>query len=61
MTAKTEWGVQHPDGRIEAISEASANEGYMTAEQYAERRAAATGGVVVTRVRRETVTKWKLR
>lgn len=53
-----EWGVRHPDGKVETIDEASANEGYMAAHEYALRRAKAVGGQVVNRTRTVSVSKW---
>lgn len=52
---RVEWAYRTPDGEIHPVSEASANEGYMTAEEYAGRMAESTGG---KRVRRRRVTTW---
>lgn len=55
----TEWGVKHADGSVEKISEASANEGYMDAQQYATVRADVTPGAkVVKRTRKIVVSDW---
>lgn len=53
-----QWGVRHPGGRVEKIDAASANEGYMTEEQYAQRRAEVTKGTVVTRTSEVRETPW---
>ena len=56
----TEYGVQHPDEneRVEKISPESANGGYMSAQEYAQRRAEASHGFVVTRTKTVTYSEW---
>lgn len=53
----SQWGVRHPEGRVERIDEKSANEGYMTAQEYAVIRAGAVGGKVVKRTITTEITK----
>jgi len=46
------WGYRTPSGATTTVSEREANEGYMSAEQYAKLRASVVGGQLV----RQTVT-----
>ena len=55
-----EYGVRHPNGRVEVIHEKEANEGYMSGAEYAAVRARAVDGLVVTRTRTVTVTDWTM-
>lgn len=57
--AKVEWGVRLPDGRIEVMDSASANEVYMTPEELARVRANRIDGQVVSRIRKVSYTHWK--
>jgi hypothetical protein len=59
-TRTVEWGYRTPDGRDNYISEESANVGYMSALQFARKRADATRGSLIRREREVTVTEWEV-
>lgn len=59
MKKEVQWGYSTGDKTIHKVDPASANEGYMTAEEYARIRAKATGGQVFKRTRTVNVTDWE--
>ena len=57
MSTEIQWGVRRGE-KVERIDPASANEGYMSAEEYARVRAAASDGIVVKRRSKVVMTDW---
>lgn len=57
--SEVQWGFRTPTGQVYPSSERTANEGYLTAEEYARKRAEVTGGVVLTRRRIVEITDWE--
>lgn len=52
-------GYRTPDGRNHRVTEVVANEGYMSAEEYARKRAEVTGGQYVRRHVATTEYPWE--
>lgn len=59
-SSEREYGYRTPDGEVHLVNEAitAVEIGYISPQQYAEKRAEATGGVVVTRTVTKQVSAW---
>lgn len=55
---ETQWGIMRGHS-VEVIIPAEANEGYMSPEQYARKRAEVSPGRVVKRTKTVTVSDWE--